>query len=413
MRGCRIAALACVSVIQLSACYEGVEAKGPAAAPREIVVRPSAVLIRAGETAQLSAQVNDSTARPIGGASVAFATDSMTVIRVSSLGLISTVGPVGRDSVIVTSGTLRRVVPVSVSAGVPRRLDIVAGGDQVGSVASTLGEAMTVRVSDAFGNPVARAPVQFSVQSGGTVEPNPVSTDASGLARASWSLGPIAGRQSMEVRSDSASAVIEATALPGPLARLERLGQVTRRVNAGDTLRIRLRATDDHGNGVARAIVAFTVTEGGGDVSPSRLETGEDGVAEARLITGRVAGRNTLKVVVSEVHDITQTIELRTFAGAPARLTLIAGANQRAPAGSAVRTPPSVRVFDAYGNVVAGMLVRFSASAGGTVEPQEALTDARGVVSVRRWTLGSAGENTLAVACDALSDTLRVVARAR
>jgi hypothetical protein len=56
-----------------------------------------------------------------------------------------------------------------------------------------------VRVTDASGNPVAGATVQWQVRSGGgSVTPGSSSTDGSGQTSARWTLGPEAGPQTLE-----------------------------------------------------------------------------------------------------------------------------------------------------------------------------------------------------------------------
>lgn len=87
-----------------------------------------------------------------------------------------------------------------------------------------------------------------------------------------------------------------------------------------------------------------------------------------------------------------------TSAPGPATaVTLNAGNAQIAVAGSAVATPPSVRVIDAQGNGVNGQTVNFAvASGGGAITGATQLTSGDGVAAVGSWTLGaSPGANTL------------------
>ena len=70
---------------------------------------------------------------------------------------------------------------------------------------------------------------------------------------------------------------------------------------------------------------------------------------------------------------------------------------QSAGVGTVVPTPPAVRVVDVDGTGVAGVTVTFSVTAGGgQVEGGTASTNANGIASVTKWTLGTtAGANTL------------------
>lgn len=408
----RLRTLALLPLVAIG-CSGGSGLEQAAGVAQEILVQPSTALIRTGQSLQLTVQVNDSGGSPVGGADITFSSSRPDLVRVTSTGEVSAVGPTGAGTVVVSSGDVQRSVGVTVSAGVPQHADVVSGGGQSGIVGSTLVEPLIVRVTDAYGNPVPRSAVHFDVGSGGSVEPAVAETDAAGRARALWTLGPVAGLQSIAISCDSVSAVAEATAAAGHMARIEPVGIIVRRVAAGDTVAVRLRATDAHGNGVSGVVVGFRVESGGGSVAPVRVETAEDGLAETHWVTGVRAGLNTLRVHATEVGDTTLHVEQRTYGGAPARAEIAAGSGQVAAVGAAVRTPPQVRVRDQYGNVVAGARVRFSVTAGGgTVDPPEVLTDDRGIAVVRAWTLG-AGENALAALVEGVRDTLRITARGR
>jgi probable HAF family extracellular repeat protein len=82
----------------------------------------------------------------------------------------------------------------------------------------------------------------------------------------------------------------------------------------------------------------------------------------------------------------------------PAKLAVVAGDGQTAPAGSTVATAPAVKVTDANGNAVAGVPVTFAVTGGGgSVTPTTPVsTDATGVAPASAWTLGAdPGPNTL------------------
>lgn len=79
---------------------------------------------------------------------------------------------------------------------------ILSGNDQRGLVGTELPDPLVVQVLDATGRPVARQPVNFVVtQGGGSVYVGMAITDARGLAREWWTLGPTAGTNIIEVRA--------------------------------------------------------------------------------------------------------------------------------------------------------------------------------------------------------------------
>jgi alpha-tubulin suppressor-like RCC1 family protein len=82
----------------------------------------------------------------------------------------------------------------------------------------------------------------------------------------------------------------------------------------------------------------------------------------------------------------------------PATSIVFNGGNQQSAAlGSAVVTPPSVKVIDASALPVADVAVTFEvASGGGSITGPSQTTDASGIATVGSWTLGpTAGTNTL------------------
>ena len=99
---------------------------------------------------------------------------------------------------------------------------------------------------------------------------------------------------------------------------------------------------------------------------------------------------------------------ISVWAGPSSSMTIYAGNNQSAPAGTAVPINPSVLLSDTYGNPVPSDTVRFSVSTGGgTVVPTSAIvTGSDGLATVTSWTLGSAvGNNTLNASNTAISPT--------
>jgi adhesin/invasin len=406
--------LTALSVVSIAAggCNGWRDGPGPDAAVADVIVRPAAVRIRAGEAAQLLAQVNDSTGRPIGGAELSFSTSTPRMVRVSPAGAISAVGPTGDGLITVSSGSTHRQVPVAISAGVASTARLTSGGGQQGEAGTTLPEPIVVTLTDAFGNAVSRADVRFDASGGGSIDPDTATTDATGVARVVWTLGETAGPQTLTASVGDASAAVEALAVSGRMASIEPVGVLARRVSAGDSVLVRLRAADRHGNGVSAVVMAFSVAGGGGSVAPARVETGADGLAQTQWLTGTDAGINVLAVRAIDVRDTTIRIDVRTHGGAPAAARLVRGGNQRAAVGAAVPVAPIIRVVDQYGNDVSTARVRFLASSG-SIEPAEAVTDDEGRVTVQRWVLGAPGLNTLSVLVDGVADTLRVTATAR
>ena len=153
--------------------------------------------------------------------------------------------------------------------------------------------------------------------------------------------------------------------------------------------------SDGHGNPVAGVSVTFAVASGGGSLTGGSATTDASGIATAGGWTlGTGAGPNTLTATGA---GLSLTFHATGAAGAATQMSVNAGDNQTATAGSAVATAPSVLVSDGHGNPVAGVNVTFAvASGGGSASGSPVTTDAAGIATAGGWTLGtSAGPNTL------------------
>ncbi len=156
-----------------------------------------------------------------------------------------------------------------------------------------------------------------------------------------------------------------------------------------------VRLVNGAGRGVPGVELAWVVREGGGSVRPLAARTDSAGRVRAVLTLGAVPGTNRVRVSAAGADSVTFTAQ--GVADAPSAVAVVAGAGQTATAGSAVATPPSVRVTDSAGNPVVDAAVTFAVAAGGgTVTGGATRTDAGGVATVGSWTLGTtAGPNSL------------------
>jgi hypothetical protein len=165
-------------------------------------------------------------------------------------------------------------------------------------------------------------------------------------------------------------------------------------VTGSSTLTVVVR--DSNGNPVKGATVALSSTGAGNTLTQPSAGTGADGMATGSL-RGAVAGTTVVSAMVNGSVRVTQTAEV-TFTPAPqARIELIEGDNQSAPAGTAVPIRPAVRVTNDAGAPAPGVAVRFVVTGGGgTVQGADQTTNSDGIARVDDWLLGpSPGTNTL------------------
>jgi len=199
------------------------------------------------------------------------------------------------------------------------------------------------------------------------------------------------------------SACGETTAnAPLPAARVEAVAGTGLSGPAGEALpdpvEVRVFGTDEQP--LPGATVTFSAGNGG-SVDPASAMSDGNGIASTRWKLGQTAGANVLTATAG--NGVSTTINATATASRPASVTSVAGNNQTAAAGTAVPIPPSVRVSDAFGNLVAGAQVSFSVlSGGGTVTNGLRQTNAQGVATVGSWVLGlMSGTQALAARVEA------------
>ncbi|HEV3049544.1 MAG TPA: Ig-like domain-containing protein, partial [Longimicrobium sp.] len=150
-------------------------------------------------------------------------------------------------------------VPAVGRAGEPVSVEVVGGNNQVGVVGSALADSFAVRVRDGQGNLVPGVAVAWSTANGGSLLPNPSTTDAQGVARAGWTLPTKAGPLSATATAGSASATVTATAAPGPAASVKATPSSLQGV-VGGTVSVEAFPVDAFGNPV-QAAVDFIVAD--------------------------------------------------------------------------------------------------------------------------------------------------------
>jgi hypothetical protein len=100
------------------------------------------------------------------------------------------------------------IFTASAQAGPPAALTVLGGDSQTGPVTVALPDPISVRVADAFDNPVAGVEVGFSPSAGFAV-PSSQTTDALGTASTRWTLGPLAGTHTLQASTMGSAAPVQ------------------------------------------------------------------------------------------------------------------------------------------------------------------------------------------------------------
>jgi hypothetical protein len=245
-----------------------------------------------------SVQVRDAEGRGVPGISVKFDV-------VSGGGAVTGDSVVTNDDGIATVGewrlgplpginTLRAqtidhpyqlTITATAGVGAPSSIQIVSGG---ANLAAVVGQEVlprpTVRVRDAFGNPVPGVTITWVVVEGGgsLTGPNTSVTDAEGRATVSgWRLGPASGVNRLQARTaNGIVATFTANGIGVPASIIaESPTSQEGFINFAVPKTARVRVIDGFGADIVGLPVVFKITSGTGTIIGDTVITDSDGIA--------------------------------------------------------------------------------------------------------------------------------------
>ena len=261
---------------------------------------------------------------------------------------------------------------------IPHRLVKVSGDNQRNAPATRLRSPFVVRVEDINNYALPGKWVTFSVVSGGgSLSATTVQTNLDGEAAATLTLGPVAGKNIVEVRVRDASPVqfrATAASIPAKLRIVsgnDQIGVPNKRLTAPLVVQV----VDKNGHSVENVVVTFSVTEGNGRILPARVRTDKDGFVETNF---RPKSRGTLSVE-AEADGLSPVAFTVKVGEPPHKVIGITGDNQSGVPGSRLTKPFVVEVQDTNAAPIAGITVNFSVVAGGgRLSAATATTNANG-----------------------------------
>ncbi len=266
-----------------------------------------------------------------------------------------------------THGSQRLTVTVQ---AVPAEIVKVSGDSpvQTGEPGAPLPSAFVVRVDDRNNNPVSGQTVTFRVTGGGGNFSGSTSTtattDSSGQARATLTLGSAAGTNTVEASVGTLPAETFTATARARITRLQidngnnQIGEVNRALDQD----LSVRLVDQDLTGIPRQLVTFRTVEGSGRFSPSdNVRTDSRGYATVTF-TPSSAGSIEIEAASGTLSPVTFTI---TTGEPPDALVYISGNNQTGSPGARLANPFVVEVIDENDDPVEGAAVTFAVTAGG------------------------------------------------
>lgn len=311
----------------------------------------------------------------------------------------------GRTSktITVTAGATAKVA-FSVTCGIATQIAAIAGDAQTGFVGTALLSPLVVLVTDALFLPVPGITVHWTVTGGGSVSATSVQTGANGEAAILRTLGTTPGTETTLATVEGlAPATFTQTAIVGignGIAIISGDGQ-TGPVGTSLPAPLVVRVTDVFGNPVPGFTVNWTVT-GGGSVSETTTQTGENGETSVTRTLGAAVGQQTTLATAEGLLGSPVTFIHTATAGSASSLIKVSGNGQSGLAGAELPDPLVVQLLDGDAKPIVGRAVTWVIGVGGgSVAPQTSNTDSEGKANTR-WTLGAAGPNTVTAVVSAV-----------
>jgi Bacterial Ig-like domain (group 1) len=155
---------------------------------------------------------------------------------------------------------------------------------------------------------VAGAAVTWTVQAGGgAVDAATSTTDAEGNAVVHWTLGTVAGADTLIGTSvDGATSIITATAVAGPATAVTIVSGDAQSVSAGAVAQpLVVKVADQYGNGVAGATVTWSVS--GLTLDNTTTTTDAAGLAQVVPTMSGTSGAYTITASVTGFAPVTFT----------------------------------------------------------------------------------------------------------
>ena len=211
-----------------------------------------------------------------------------------------TLGPrVGVDTLTITvEGLAPITVTATATAGPAAAITTSSPTNFSARVAESPATSPRVRVTDAFGNPLASAQIRLALSGGGSVS-SALTTNANGEADITdWAFSTRAGTNVLTLTAGNATLLFTANLAPSDPVEITPLEGDGQSAFAGSVLSaVRVRVSDRYGNGIPDQPISFAVTGGSGSLASTGGQTGADGTIVVPTWTlGRLALPQTVRV---------------------------------------------------------------------------------------------------------------------
>lgn len=332
----------------------------------------------------LSVVVTDSAGTPIPGVTVTFAVPgtgasatlsaATAVTDATGTAQVTATANATPGAFTATATIPNIATPVSFALdnlGPPTAINVVSGSGQSATVATGFTDPLVIEVRDAANQLLPNIAVTFTAPAAGasaTPSPTTILTGANGQGSLAIAANTITGtyQVSASVSGVATPASFTATNTAGAPATVSVVsgdGQSTT-VNTAYAAPMIAEVTDGFGNPVPGASVTFTPPATGATAALSTPAlTDVNGQTSVTATAGTVAGSFTISAATTGAASA--TFSATATPGAPASVTITSGNQQTPTVNSVFAAPIAVTVRDAFGNLVPGVTVAFSAPGSG------------------------------------------------
>lgn len=312
----------------------------------------------------LGVRVLDSKQKPLSGVTVSWTVTSgggdITATSISDNGGVATafwtLGAEGAQSAKAEHGRIKTDFNANAVRNQPDKVLKISGDGQKGIVRTALRDPLVIRVVDGQGNPKPGVPVAFSVTSGGgSVSPTQVSTDDTGFARTTWTVGSVAGSGAVRAAatnvgsvSFSSTAEVEGSSTtPTPVvSRLVLTPEAVSLTALGAQSTLSAATYDANGQIVTGQTINFTSS------NPMVVTVDNLGRLTAKGVGTALIVASALCCNKADTTAVTVTQQMVSLAVSPKTASLAVGASQQLAAAG----------VDANGNPVSNISVTWSSS---------------------------------------------------
>lgn len=321
------------------------------------------------ETRQFSAIVRDHAGNVLPSAVVTWSTQNVAVATIATDGLLKALGS-GSTDVIARIGTVSGWARVTVLQTIAR-IDVSPAVDTLRAIGATRPFNATARDRNDFvivGQPMTWTSSRTTVAS---IDPNGLALAvASGSTTIAATSEGVTGTAALVVKPASIS-IASVTVTPQTVS-----------VAALETTTLTATARDAQGRVLTG--VDFVWTTANAEIATVDANGLVSGKRAGTVVITAIAGDRSGTAIVTVVTPVVAYV-----------ITAVSGNGQVSSAGQPLAKPLVVRVTDRFNNPASGITVQFTVTAGGgRAEPVSAITNAAGVAQTK-WTLGSAGTQTL------------------